>query len=163
MRISIFTKVCVWQREFYQHTILIRKLYRDKSTKENIPIRKWAQKDKAKRYMKDELPKKWWNGTNYSPNPCIDWVDLLQGSVYKCIKKQIGSCQPSRQHISLQQPCQRSCNISLSAHRLMRGLHNLTIKLDTKKGVSEFIWSPCLPIKQCQLHQRKMPRWLHGV
>lgn len=70
---------------------------------------------KAKRNKKHVLPKKWWNSTNNSPNPCIDWVNLLQGSVDKCIKYQIGSCQPSRQHISLQQPCHRSRNISHSA------------------------------------------------
>jgi hypothetical protein len=146
--------VCVRETESFINIILEKTVHRQRKIfqSENVP------KKEAKRYIKDELPKKWWNGTNYSPNPCIDWVDLLQGSIYKCIKNQIGSCQPSRQHISLQQPCQRSCNISLSAHRLMRGIHNLTIKLDTQKGVSEFIWSPCLPIKKCQLHQRKMPR-----
>jgi hypothetical protein len=115
--------MCMREREFYQHTILLRKLCTDKSTKENLPIRKHAQKKKKKKKqkdIKDVLPKKWWNGTNYSANPCIDWVDLLQGSIYKCIKNQIGCCQPSCQHISLRQPCHRSSNISLSAHRLMR-------------------------------------------
>jgi hypothetical protein len=40
------------EREFYQHTILLRKLCTDKSTKENLPIRKHAQKKKKKKKAK---------------------------------------------------------------------------------------------------------------
>lgn len=89
---------------------------------------------KGIRNIKDILPKKWWNGTNDSPNPCIDWVDLLHRSVDEGIQNQIGSCQPSRQHVRLQQPCHTSWNISPSAHRLMKQLHNLTIKFHNISG-----------------------------
>jgi hypothetical protein len=124
MRINIFTKKYVYERERVLSTYYIiektvhRQIHQGKSSNQKTCPKK--KKKKAKRYIKDVLPKKWWNGTNYSANPCIDWVDLLQGSIYKCIKNQIGCCQPSCQHISLRQPCHRSSNISLSAHRLMR-------------------------------------------
>lgn len=62
--------------------------------------------------LKKKLPKQWRNSTNNSSNPGVNWMNLLQWSVYKGIKKKIRSCKPRCQHVSLQQPCHRTCNMS---------------------------------------------------
>lgn len=63
---------------------------------------------RAKRKLVHNLPQKWWNSTNNGPHPCIYRMNLLQWSIHKCIKNQVGSSKPSSQHISLEQPCHKA-------------------------------------------------------
>lgn len=115
--------------------------------------------------LKETLPEQWWNSTNNSSNPSVNWMNLLQWSVYKGIKHKIRSCKPSSQQISLQQPCHGTYNIS-PTNRIFQTYNNnlfcIFIKLDRERA-REFMAPPSTPKQQCQLDQQNKPRWLHEI